>query len=432
MIRQVKYIAISDLKPWARNARTHSKKQVLQIADSIEAFGFTNPVLIDERHTILAGHGRVEAARLLGMAEVPCLRLDYMSEDEKRAYVLADNKLALNAGWDDDLLAAELGALMSADLTFDVSLTGFSIPEIDNLLETVAPEEPGDPDDDVVPELAPARVQPGDVWQLGRHRLVCGDALEPKVVATLMDGEEARMVFSDPPYNVPIDGHVGNSGKIQHREFAMASGEMTHSEFSAFLETAFRNLADHSADGSIHFLCMDWRHMSEMLAAGLGVYDEMKNLIVWAKDNGGMGTFYRSRHELVFVFKKGRAPHINNFELGQHGRYRTNVWEYRGVNSRAGNRMQELALHPTVKPVQMIADAIRDVSGRGDIVLDSFGGSGSTLIAAEKTGRRGYLCELDPIYCDRILARWETFAKDDAEQLVCGWSHQTLVQEAAE
>ncbi|MDQ2092440.1 site-specific DNA-methyltransferase [Marimonas arenosa] len=428
----IEHIAIGDLKPWARNARTHSKKQIRQIADSIETFGFTNPVLIDERRTILAGHGRVEGARLLGMTEVPCLRLDHMTEDEKRAYVLADNKLAINAGWDDDLLAAELGELMSSDLEFDVSVTGFSIPEIDGLLDTVAPEEPGDPEDDLLPIEVSARVQPGDIWLLGRHRLICGDALNPETISALMDGGEARMVFSDPPYNVPIDGHVGNSGKIQHREFAMASGEMSQPEFTRFLTTAFRNLADYSVDGSIHYICMDWRHMSEMLAAGQGVYDEMKNLIVWAKDNGGMGSFYRSRHELIFVFKKGSAPHLNNFELGQHGRYRTNVWEYRGANSRHAARMDELMLHPTVKPVQMIADAIRDVSGRGDIVLDVFGGSGSTLIAAEKTGRRGYLCELDPIYCDRILARWETYAKDEAEQVLCGWQPSALVSEAAQ
>lgn len=429
---RIQLIAPSDLTPWARNARTHSKKQVRQIADSIRTFGFTNPVLIDERRIILAGHGRVEAAKLLGIAEVPCLRLDHMSEDEKRAYVLADNKLALNAGWDEDLLAAELGALMSSDLDFDIGVTGFSIPEIDGVLAAVAPEEPGAPEDDMMPESAPRRVQPGDVWQLGPHRLVCGDALDGAVVDLLMAGETARMAFSDPPYNVPIDGHVGNSGKVQHREFAMASGEMTSGEFTSFLARAFRNLADHSLDGSIHFLCMDWRHMPEMLAAGQAVYDELKNLIVWVKDNGGMGTFYRSRHELIFAFKKGTAPHTNTFELGQHGRYRTNVWEYRGVNTRRAGRMEELALHPTVKPVQMIADAIRDVSGRGEIVLDFFGGSGSTLIAAEKTGRRGYLVELDPIYCDRIIARWEAFAKDEAEQLVCGWPQQAGHQEAAE
>lgn len=430
---KIEEIAVGDLKPWAKNARTHSKKQLRQIGESIRAFGFTNPVLIDASNTILAGHGRVEAAKLIGMTRVPCVRLEHMTPDQKRAYVLADNKLALNAGWDEELLAEELQALLGVeDLGFDLSVTGFELGEIDALVGGLAVEEPGDPEYDMLPSEAPRRVQPGDVWQLGRHRLVCGDALDPNVVAQLMVGEKARMVFSDPPYNVKIDGHVGGSGKIKHREFAMASGEMSDGEFTDFLSRAFRNLADNSLDGSIHFLCMDWRHMSEMLAAGQGIYDELKNLIVWAKDNGGMGTFYRSRHELIFAFKKGTSPHVNTFELGQHGRYRTNVWQYRGVNTMRAGRMEELALHPTVKPVQMIADAIRDVSGRGEIVLDLFGGSGSTLIAAEKTGRRGYLCELDPIYCDRILTRWEAWVKGEAERLVCGWPRDAAHLEAAE
>ncbi len=416
----LRLIPLDRLRPWARNARTHSKKQIRQVADSIREFGFTNPVLIDEDLTILAGHGRVEAAKLLGRESVPCRLLSEMTEAQKRAYVLADNKLALNAGWDDELLAEELGALQ--DLSFDVSLTGFSIPEIDGLVEGLAPEEPGDPADDAPAADGPRRCRPGDVWRLGKHRLVCGDALDRDVMDLLMDGEQARMVFTDPPYNVPIDGPVGGLGKTKHREFAMASGEMSSAEFAAFLGTAFRNLADHSLDGAIHFVCMDWRHMQEVLQAGRDVYPELKNLIVWAKDNGGMGSFYRSRHELIFAFKVGSAPHVNAFELGQHGRYRTNVWEYRGVNTMRAGRMQELAMHPTVKPVQMIADAIKDVSGRGDIVLDLFGGSGSTLIAAEKTGRRAFLCELDPIYCDRILRRWETWAQDEAERQVCGWS----------
>ena len=430
----IEQIAPQDLRPWSKNARTHSKKQVRQIAESIETFGFTNPVLIDRENRILAGHGRVAAAKLLGLAVVPCLRFEHMTETEKRAYVLADNKLALNAGWDEDLLAAELGALLeSPDLDFDIGVTGFSVAEIDFCLEGAAPEEPGDPADDVQIEDAPRRCRDGDVWQLGPHRLICGDALDPDVVDDLMAGEQARMVFSDPPYNVPIDGHVGNSGKTQHREFAMASGEMSKSEFTAFLRRAFQNMTDHSVDGAIHFLCMDWRHQGEMLAAGEGIYSELKNLIVWVKDNGGMGTFYRSRHELIFAFKVGMAPHVNSFELGQHGRYRTNVWEYKGVNTMRAGRMDELAMHPTVKPVQMIADAIKDVSGRGEIILDLFGGSGSTLIAAEKTGRRARIAELDPLYCDRILARWEAWAKDDAEQLICGWVPDGCKrQEAAE
>ena len=231
------------------------------------------------------------------------------------------------------------------------------------------------------------------------------------------------MVFTDPPYNVPIDGHVGNSGQIKHREFVMASGEMSVGEFTEFLKSAFNNMVSFSAEGSIHYVCMDWRHMAEMLEAGQEAYTELKNLIVWVKDNGGMGSFYRSRHELVFVFKTGMARHQNNFGLGEHGRYRTNVWEYRGINSLHAQRGEELAMHPTVKPVEMIADAILDVSSRGEIILDPFGGSGSTLMAAEQTGRRAYLVELDPLYCDTILARWEAATKRQAEHFLCSWSH---------
>ncbi|MCW5738293.1 MAG: ParB N-terminal domain-containing protein [Enhydrobacter sp.] len=409
-------IAPDDLRPWARNARTHSRKQVGQIAESIRVFGFTNPVLIDDENTILAGHGRVEAARLLKMEQVPCVRLANMTVAQKKAYVLADNKLALNAGWDEEILAEELQGLLEIDDDFEISITGFSIPEIDYLIEGLNPEEPGDPADDLLPPLEEEHAIScaGDIWLLGKHRLICGNALEADTYRRLMAGEKAGMVFTDPPYNVPIDGNVGGLGAIRHREFAMASGEMSRAEFTGFLETAFRHLADQSAEGSIHFICMDWRHLPEIMASGEAAYTELKNLCVWVKDNGGMGTFYRSRHELVLVFKKGSAAHVNNFELGQHGRYRTNVWEYKGVNTLKAGRLDELALHPTVKPVGMIADAIKDVSRRGDIVLDPFGGSGSTLIAAHKTGRRAFLAELDPVYVDRIVRRWQIFAHDDA------------------
>ncbi|WP_375459513.1 site-specific DNA-methyltransferase [uncultured Enterovirga sp.] len=431
MPQVIEHIPASSLRSWDRNARTHSKKQVRQIADSITRFGFTNPVLVDGEHRILAGHGPVEAAKLLGMSTVPCLRIDRLTADEKRAYVIADNKLALNAGWDEQILAEELSALLASDLDFDIGVTGFSIPAIDGLVEGLQVEEPGAPEDEAPPKDGPARCRPGDLWELGPHRLCCGNALERDVVLALMGGEQARMVFTDPPYNVPIDGHVGGSGAIKHREFAMASGEMTRAEFTAFLCTAFERLVESSLDGSIHYVCMDWRHMAEMLAAGEGVFSELKNLIVWAKDNGGMGTFYRSRHELIFAFKSGTAPHTNTFELGQHGRHRTNVWSYRGVNTFRAGRMDELALHPTVKPVQMIADAIKDVSGRGEIVLDLFGGSGSTLIAAHKTGRRAFLCELDPLYCDRILRRWEHYAGDDAVLVACGLDDRPALKAAA-
>jgi len=413
---KIEYIAVNDLKPWANNARTHSKKQVKQIAASITKFKFTNPILIDDESNILAGHGRVKAAKLLNIEIVPCVRLSNMSAVQKRAYVLADNKLAENAGWDENILSIELQGIKEMDIDFDIGLTGFSIGEIDLAIEQVLPEEPNDPADEVLPSDENLRpVYPGDVFTLGQHRLICGDALNSHNLDLLMDGQKAVMVFTDPPYNVRIDGNVCGLGSIKHSEFQMASGEMSKDEFTSFLKTSFENLAGSSIDGSIHFICMDWRHISEIMSAGNAVYSELKNMLVWVKDNGGMGTFYRSRHELIFAFKHGTAPHINSFELGQHGRYRTNIWEYKGMNSRGNNRDAMLALHPTVKPVQMIADAIRDVSGRGDIVLDIFAGSGSTLIAAHKTGRRAYLAEIDPIYCARLIKRWEVYSNDMAE-----------------
>jgi DNA modification methylase len=425
---QIVYLSAGSLAPYARNARTHSKKQIKQIADSIQQFGFTNPVLIDHQSTILAGHGRVAAAKSLGMGDVPCVRLEHMSPAQKRAYILADNKLALNAGWDEELLALELQELLTLDPGFNIDVTGFTIAEVDHLIDGMRVEEAGAPEDEHLPELhvGPTVTQEGDVWLLGPHRLVCGTSLSPDVCKALMAGEMAQMVFTDPPYNVKIDGNVSGQGK--HREFAMASGEMSQPQFTAFLRNVFQNLCDYSVDGSIHFICMDWRHMTEMLAAGEPVYSELKNLIVWAKDNGGMGTFYRSRHELIFAFKNGTASHINSFELGQHGRYRTNVWSYKGMNSFGGNRNEDIGLHPTVKPVAMIVDAIKDVSTRNSIVLDLFGGSGSTLIAAHKTGRRAHLCELDPLYCDRSIRRWQSHAKDDAILATTGETFEVVAR----
>jgi DNA modification methylase len=409
-------VRIGNLKPWCNNARLHSPRQIRQLARGISKLGFINPVLIDSENRILAGHGRVAAAELLGLKSVPCLRVENMTPAQKRAYVIADNKLALNASWDEDILAEELQNLIHMDAEFDIEITGFSIPEIDGLIEGLHPEEPGDPEDDELPEIAegPRVSSAGDIWLLGDHRVICGSALEEATYIALLGDEVAQVVITDPPYNVKIAGNVGGLGAIQHRDFVMASGEMSNEEFKTFLETAFRLLAKYSGDGSIHFIFMDFRHLQEILSAGRAAYTELKNLIIWVKDNGGMGTFYRSRHELVFAFKSGRAPHINNFELGQHGRYRTNVWEYRGVNSFGPDRMGQLALHPTTKPVRMLADAIKDVTARNGVVLDVFGGSGSTLIAAHKTGRRARLAEVDPLYVDRVVRRWQAYANDDA------------------
>lgn len=277
---QIEYVSLGDLRPWPRNSRVHSKKQIKQLVQSMRRFGFTIPVLIDERNTILAGHARANAAEALGMKTIPCLRNEGMSPEEKRAYVIADNKLTLNAAWDDDLLAEELKALTEVEIDFDIGLTGFSVAEIETLIDGLAPEDTGNPVDDRLPDEAPVRCKRGDIWQLGPHRLICGDARDPQVVAALMDGEKAQMVFTDPPYNVRIDGHAGGLGSIKHREFAMACGEMTRAQFTAFLRSSFENLVEHSTDGSIHFVTMDWRHTPEILDAAKGVYDELKNLIV--------------------------------------------------------------------------------------------------------------------------------------------------------
>lgn len=343
---------IAELKLCPRNARTHSRKQLRQIANSIERFGFTNPVLIDDDGQIIAGHGRVEAARLLGMRQVPTLALSHLSPAERRAYMLADNKLALNAGWDPELLAQELQELI--DIEFKMDLTGFSLAEIDLILDDAreASPETCDAPEDAVP--APSHIvvtQRGDLWKLGQHCLLCGDARDPDDVTRLMQGRKADLVFTDPPYNVKIDGNVCGLESVKHREFAFASGEMSETEFTRFLTDTLGNAASVMRDGAIAFVCMDWRHMGELLSAGRQVFTELKNLVVWNKTNGGMGAFYRSKHELIFVFKHGTAPHTNTFGLGESGRYRTNVWDHAGISSIGGKRDEDLAMHPTVKPV---------------------------------------------------------------------------------
>jgi DNA modification methylase len=426
----IQYLSLETLRPQRRNARTHSKKQIRQIAISIQTFGFTNPILVDGDRTILAGHGRFEAAKLLGIHQVPCVELSNMTAAQKRAYVLADNKLALNAGWDDEILAIELQELADCKFEIDLAITGFSIAEIDSAIESLTPSILDDPADDELPPLegGPPVSRLGDLWLLGDHKLYCGDCRNKASFAAVLGLEKAEMVFTDPPYNVPIEGHVSGLGRIRHRDFAMASGEMSSSEFTEFLNVVFRNLVASSVDGSIHFVCMGWRHLGEMQTAGSAAYGELKNLCVWIKDNAGMGSFYRSRHELIFVFKSGNGPHINNFELGQHGRHRTNVWFYRGMSTIGAQRQRDLALHPTVKPVALIVDAIKDVSSRSGIFLDCFGGSGSTLIAAHKVGRRARLIEIDPTYVDWIIKRWEEYAKDEA---VFAETQETFAEVAA-
>jgi DNA modification methylase len=420
-----------SLTPYERNARAHSKKQVRQIANSIARFGFNVPVLVDGRNRIIAGHGRVDAAKLLKLEQVPTILVDHLSDEERRAFIIADNKIALNASWDSELLGSELLDLSTLDI--DVTLTGFSLAEIDLVIgqaEEGSTNTGYECGEDTIPQVDRSAItRRGDLFQLDRHCLLCGDARKPSDYTAVTFDEPVDLIFTDPPYNCPINGHVSGLGKVKHREFAMASGEMSDGEFVEFLSMTLGAASGVCRDGAIAFVCMDWRGMGAILTAGSHAFSELKQLCVWNKTNGGMGTFYRSKHELVFVFKKGTAPHTNTFGLGDTGRYRTNVWDYPGINSISATRSDELALHPTPKPVAMIADALRDCTRRGEVVLDPFAGSGSTLIAAQMTGRAARLIEYDPLYCDVIIRRFEQFTGRSAVLMTTGQSFEELAAE---
>lgn len=411
---QVRYVAPAEIIPDPKNPRKHSPKQIRQLVKSLEEFDFIVPILIDKQYKLIAGHGRLEAAIKARIQEVPVIMLEHLSDVQARAFMIADNKLTENAEWDQELLAESFKALSSLDIDFSLDITGFEMPEINMMLEVSNESD----EDDNIPEtpLESSVTEPGDLWLLGEHKILCASSLETGSFTQLMEEKKASLIFIDPPYNVKIKGHVSGLGKIQHREFAMASGEMSPAEFTTFLQQSFRLLAANSEDGSIHYLCMDWRHMRELLDASRDVYGELKNLCVWAKDVAGMGNFYRSQHELIFLFKKGNAPHKNNFHLGQYGRSRSNIWRYPSANSFARETMEGnlLEMHPTPKPVALVADAIRDCSDPGDVVLDSFLGSGSTLIAAERTNRICYGIEIDPHYVDTAIRRWQNLTGKDA------------------
>ena len=409
---------LSQLKPYANNNRVHTARNVKKLETSVAQFGFVTPILVDGAGMIIAGHGRYEAAKSLGLASVPTVIADHLSAAEVRALRIADNKLAELSDWNEEALQIEFADLMEfgleGELEFSLDITGFETPEIDIIIggvgEDAAPTETVEtPDPGQVPVA-----RPGDLWQLGAHRILCGDALQECNVARVLEGEAPRMVFTDPPYNVQVQGHVRSGNGGAHREFAMASGEMSEAEFRQFLASFLKPVVGVLLDGGVAMVCMDWRHIEELITAGKAAGLELLNLCVWNKSNGGMGSLYRSKHELVCIFKRPGAAHVNNVELGKHGRNRTNVWDYAGVNSFGKTREADLVDHPTVKPTGMVADALMDVSHRGDVVLDVFGGSGATLLAAEKTGRRARLIELDPLYVDVAIRRWQAETGEEA------------------
>jgi hypothetical protein len=416
-------VAVAACKPLGRETRKHPPHQVAKLAASLERFGFVVPILIDADGRVVAGWGLVLAARRLGLADVPAVTVADLDEAELRALRLALNRLADDAVWDPAALSLEFSDILQIDPQIELEITGFESGEIEGLLGGSGIDQ-----EDELPEIvngtAPV-TQLGDLWNLGEHRLYCGDALDPDSYARVLGTDKADMAFTDPPYNVPVAGHVSGLGAVKHGDFAMGSGELSSTEFINFLHTSLGLAATRSIDGAIHYVCMDWRHLRELTAAGDGVYSELKNLCVWNKSNAGMGSLYRSKHELIFVFKVGNKPHVNNVALGKWGRHRSNVWDYVSQNSLNGTRKSKLALDPTVKPVAMIADAIRDCSNRGGLILDPFGGAGTTLIAAEQTGRRARLIELEPTFVDVTIERWQRLTGGTA---VCADSGQPFVR----
>ncbi len=430
-------ISVDSVKQDSRNPRVHSPKQIKQIARSIQSFGFNVPILIDKESKILCGHGRYLAAKQLGMPEVPIIRLDHLSPEQAKAFAIADNRLTENSTWDEILLGEVFAELSELELNFSLEDTGFTMGEIDLKIEGLSITPEVDPADTFEESTGPAATRLGDIWQLGKHRILCGDALQKSSYEALMQGELGAAVTADFPFNVPVNGHVSGNGKTKHAEFAMASGEMSRGDFTKFLKTVFEHLVAYTHPGSLHFQFMDWRHLTEILSAGESTYSELKNICVWVKDRGGMGSMYRSQHELILVFKNGKAPHRNNIELGKYGRYRTNVWNYPSAitMSRQSGGENVLAMHPTVKPIALIADAILDCTERGNIVIDSFLGSGTTLLACERVGRVCRGLELEPKYVDLAIRRWQTLTGEKAIHEASGQSfsaREALALEATE
>jgi DNA modification methylase len=375
-------------------------------------FGVITPILVNKDYEIIAGHGRWEALKQIGgYTKAPVIMLEHLTKVQADAYRLADNRIADEAEYDFSILKIELEELSLSD-EIVITDTGFNISEVDAIIldNYGVKEEKPDKADELKSAEIVQKVAYGDIWQLGKHYLLCGDATNESHYAELMGADKANIAVCDPPYNVPIKGHVCNT---KHEEFAMASGEMTDEEFGAFADKFMGNLVKFSNDGSLNFIFIDWRSVKTFLISGEKHYSALKNICVWNKTIGGMGNMYRSQHEFVCVFKNGNAPYINNIELGKNHRYRTNVWNHKGINATNPKSLELLKLHPTVKPIGLLHEILLDASGVGDIVLDPFGGSGSTLLACQRAKRKCRMIEISPSYCSLIIHRFkETFNKN--------------------
>ncbi len=404
----IKYLEPSKLKFYSKNPRIHSKEQISKIIESINEFGFLIPITIDENYLVINGQARAEAALKMGLETVPCIHYSHLSKQQKKAFRIVDNKTAELSKWDFELLHSEFKLL--EECNYDLSFTGFETAEIDIIFDSHSsdPELSQSSDElDTYSRNETSVSKEGDLWLLGEHRLYCGSALEEESYKTLFGSDMADAVFTDPPYNVPVQGHVCGNGKFKHKDFLQASGEMSEEEFTSFLSCFMGASLPHLKDGALYYCCMDWRHNYELISASKSVNLKYINLCVWNKSNGGMGSLYRSKHELINVFKNGKASHTNNIKLGKHGRYRTNVWDYPGVNTQNFSD-SDLSMHPTVKPLELVIDAVKDCTNRDEIILDPFMGSGTTIIAAHEAARRAYGIELDPHYIDTAIHRWQS------------------------
>ena len=423
------YVSVTALTPMPGTPRQHPKSQIRALTKSFTAFGQVLPILIDGESRIISGHAQWEVAKRLGMSEVMVIRIEYMADPQIKALMVALNRLSDLSRWDDAALRTVLLDLHELELDFDIEATGFNEIEIELRLEDLEGEAV---EDDIVVGAGATITRVGDLWQLGNHALLCASALEEASWIKLMGNDLAALVVTDPPFNVPIDGHVSGLGQHKHREFAMAAGEMSSEEFTGFLRTSMTHAHRWSQPGSVHYWAMDWRHVVEVASAGQAAYERFLNMAVWAKNQPGMGSFYRSQHELFFIFAKGGAPSRNNVQLGRFGRSRSNVWSYPSAASlaRTAEEGNPLAMHPTVKPLALISDILLDASIKGDIIVDPFAGSGTSLIAAEKLSRKARSIELDPAYCDTIIRRWQHWTGDVAVRVADGMPFPALEAEA--
>ncbi len=404
---RIEYLSPAELHPALRRVRSHDPIQATRLDRSIAEFGMCSPIIISSDRRIIHGHGIWEAAKRADLVSIPTIRVDHLPSEQQRLLSIALNRLGETAVWDEVALAEELGELLELDE--DVLVTGFELTEIDALLLLDSEEEHAgaETDEDTLPELGERTVsRPGDLWRLGSHLLLQGDALDAGSYQRLFpNGELARVVLTDEPFNVRIAGNV--TGKKHHAEFAMASGELSREEFSVFNRTWMHHCAEVLVAGGLIGTFIDWRSVEIVLATGRELGLELLNIVVWEKTNGGQGSLWRSQHELLPIFKKGAAPHVNNVQLGRLGRWRSNVWTYPGGSSVGSEAQMHSNDHPTVKPRVMLEDALLDVSDRGEIVLDPFAGSGSTVLAAEITGRVCRAIEIDSRYCGLTIARWQ-------------------------